>query len=48
MRILSGALIGAFVAASQAVSVAARPLEDATTAYERGDYATTLRATPAE
>lgn len=42
MRVLSGALIGAFVAASLAVSVAAGPLEDATTAYERGDYATAL------
>jgi TPR repeat protein len=42
LQVLSGALIGAFVAAGLAVSVAAGPLEDATTAYERGDYATAL------
>ena len=38
-HVLSGALIGALLTASLAVSVGAGPLEDGLAAYERKDYA---------
>jgi TPR repeat protein len=42
LQVRSGALIGAFLAAGLAVSVAAGLLEDGLSAYERGDFAAAL------
>jgi uncharacterized protein len=42
LLVRSGALIGAFLAAGLAISVAAGPLEDGLSAYKRGDFAAAL------